>query len=278
MLRFYTGIAFIFLYACNSTATKNNVEPQIQTLKTQVESNITKIDTALYSQLSYWDSTMERYGTSYIDTFTEGGVKFRFVQLENDSDVNSATLERYTNGHWIERIEFDKENHTGDFDHSKDINRDGYNDITRILRYTSEVYFFDTIKKDFIDSATAELNDGIFLLDSNRNIFCDFQEFKQLCGNISSSLYTFKNNKRYNIFKLKLSNCDDENRIFINKIILNKCLSGDLESLEPIETIRLKKSINLEDYKPIKLANGEESYFDYITYWQDRYKQLLGYK
>ena len=271
MLRIYTCFILIILFACNTNTIKKD-------LKKEVESNALKIDTASYDQLPFWDSSMKGYGPSYIDTFTESGVKFRFVQIENDTDVNSATLERFTNGKWIERIEFEKINHTGDFDRSEDINRDGYNDITRVLRFTTEVYFFDSIKKDFIDSATAELNDGIFLLDSTRNIFCDFQEFKQLCGNIYTSLYTFKNNKRLNLFKLELSNCDDENRLFVNKIILNKCLSGDLKSLKPIETTKLKKSINIEDYKAIKLLNGEENYFNYISYWQQRYKKLLGYK
>jgi sugar lactone lactonase YvrE len=236
-------------------------------------------DTIKYTGLPFWgDTTMERYGVSYLDTFTEGGIKFRFVHLRNDRRrTNTATLERFTNNKWIiSGIEFEPLNHEGDFDHSNDVNHDGHKDITHALRFDSEVYFFDPSKKDFIDSSTATINYGIYLIDTTKNIFCDFQEYKSMCGQISSTLYTFKGFRKYDLFRLELYNCDNKNdEDLITKLIFYKCKNGSSGSLQKITETILKKPIDIDNVdKNGNYPNGTDKYFDQLSYWREFYKKF----
>jgi hypothetical protein len=229
-----------------------------------------QIDTSVYIGYPYWDSAMERFGPPYIDTFIEDGIQFRIVHIKNERRyINTATLERLANGKWIKKLEFEPLNHEGPFDRSRDINGDGFNDITHELRFTSEVYFFDPGKKDFIDSSTAEINNGIFLIDTVRNIYCDFQEYKGICGQISSSLYTFRGFRLYKLFELEFSNCDEGKEDSVTKLVLKKCINGSSESLQKVKETILKT--------PLDAYNVDET-FDYKTYWEKTYKNLLGYQ
>ncbi|MDE3145633.1 MAG: hypothetical protein KGL19_15895 [Bacteroidota bacterium] len=229
---------------------------------------INQIDTLFYKGIPYWNSKMKPFGPSYIDTFTESDIKFRIVHINNTRKrINTATLERLTNGKWLKRIEFEPLNHEGDFYRNQDVNRDGFNDIIHELRFNSEVYFFNYSKKDFIDSATAEINDDIFLIDTAKNIFCDFQEYKGMCGQITSSLYTFKGLRKYQLFELEFYNCKDPD--LITKIILKKSINGSSELFKKVKDLVLKKPFGTYDV---------DKSFNYKAYWKKEYKKLLDYQ
>jgi len=223
-----------------------------------------QIDTADY-KLPYKDTTMEVYGPDYIDTFSVGGVQFRFVHINDRRKRNNvATLERLTGGKWIKGITFMPMNHQGDFSHSMDVNNDGFIDITHELRFTSEVYFFDPVEKDFLPASDDQLNGDITLIDRKRNIFCDFQAFKGMCGQITSNLYTYNGFKQKVLFTMHFVNCEAERYAYDITSISIRHPKGNV-----VKVIKLKSPFDAFD-----IDKG----FDYKGYWKKNYKRLLGYK
>jgi hypothetical protein len=80
-------------------------------------------------------------------------------------------------------------------------------------------------------------------------------------------LYTFKNFRKYYLFKLDLDNCKNGDYSKIEKMTLSKCLNGELDQTEKLKTYNLKKQLNPE----------KEKYFDNKKFWTKEYKTLLGY-
>jgi hypothetical protein len=225
-----------------------------------------------YSEFSYIDSTRDVFGNSYIDTFSIAGTRFRVVHEFVDTFPQTATIEKLVGDKWLKRIEFYKANHFGDFHYNEDVNNDGYNDIVRESRFDSEVYFYNPSIKNFIDSVGAEINHDIYLIDTANKVFCDFQELKGLCEQITSTLYTFKDFRRYDFYQLELYNCDNADTI--TKLILKKCINGSSDSLKELEEIKLNKPIGTDTYD----KNGMQTYFDHKAYWSKRYKKFLSSK
>ena len=284
-----TIIILTITISCNTTTKdkKNNANLDTKQLfDTSKYINIyTKtpyLDTINYSKctVSYTgrpDSFETDVPAFFLDTFSQNENKFRLVYQMLDSN-NDATLEKLINGQWFRRIEFYKFNNSGEIVHSIDINNDGYKDITREAHFFKYVYFFDKAKNNFIDTFGAYINDGIILLDTTQNIYCDIQEFRGMCGNIHSQLYTFTNFKRINLFDLELYNCTSNGASILTKLILSKCYDRHrpnekyFDSLVNFETTKLPKPINLDkDYEP------RYSYFDYVSFWKKNYKRLMGY-
>lgn len=164
-------------------------------------------------------------------------------------------------------------NLVGDFYHSRDVNGDGFNDITQNENFVQAVYFFNPQTKTFLDTLYDGDNNYINpewdLIDTARKIFCDFQSLKGMCDDIHSTLYTYKGFKRYTLYDLELYNCTetDDNTDTITKLILSKCINGNSDSQQKIKETILSKPI-IVDYG--------SSYFDYKNYWLARYKKLLG--
>jgi hypothetical protein len=202
----------------------------------------------------------------YIDTFSLNNSKFRIIHRVNDPN-NDATLEKFTNGQWFRRIEFDKFNGSGEITHNIDVNNDGYIDILRDARFFQEIYLYNPSIENFIDSSCGQLNTHVFLLDTLHNIYCDFQEYRQHCNTIFSSLYTFKNFKKVYLFRLDLDNCKNGSYSKIEKMVLYKCLFNELYPHKKLKTILLEKPLDPE----------QENYFDNKQFWKKQYKRLLGY-
>jgi len=287
MLKIIFGFCLlsIFVYACNNGAT-NSVKvdtlpavaqddfPIRSTMSYSEEMfNNDTIDTENYTGFPYRDSTMDCY-ESYIDTFTEGGARFRIVSEHSDTSISTATVEKFADGKWIKRILFERLNHTGDFAHAEDVNRDGYVDFTRGLRFTSEAYLFDPSIKDFVAPSGVDLNYEIYVIDSNRNIFCDFQDFKQMAGQLHSKLYTFKGFARYDLYDLEFYNGGEDSSSLVTKLILSKCISGDADSTQTIEEIKLPQTIDIEEVSK-KYADSSDYFYDYRSFWKERYKKLV---
>jgi len=221
-------------------------------------------DTTAY-HLPYRDNTMETYGPDYIDTFSVSGVGFRFVHVDNRrKGLNRVTLERLTDGKWIRGVTFEPMRLQHDLHHSVDVNNDGFIDITRELRFTSEVYFFDPVAKDFLPASDDQLNADITLIDRKGNIFCDFQAYKGMCGQITSDLYTYKGFEKKVLFTMHFDNC--ERGVDIDSITrINIKQPGD----SIVSVIKLKKPVSEFDI---------DKAFAYKAYWRQHYKKLLGYQ
>lgn len=220
---------------------------------------------------------MDRYDSAYIDTFSVDRIKFRFVNPitnvgKERYDVY-VYLEKQINNKWVYTdFGLSAGNHIGDFYHSKDVNGDAFIDITQNRRFVQAVYFYDPETKNFyVDTTTDDnyINPDWTLIDTARKIFCDFQDLKQMCGQIHSTLYTYKGFKQYSLYDLELYNCTetDYNTDTITKFILSKCINGNPDSLVKVDETVLKI--------PIVVAY-DSSYFDYRKYWKERYKNLLG--
>lgn len=269
---------FLFLtsfFACKDKvkiAQKNNEIISIDSSKFINTVSLTPyLDTIDYSkcQVSYkgkLDSFETDLPAFYIDTFTQNNQKFRLIYKMLDRH-NDATLEVFTKGQWFRRIEFDKFNGSGEITHNIDVNNDGFVDILRDARFLHEIYLYNPSISNFMESSCGQLNKKVFLIDTLHNIYCDFQEYRQHCNTIFSSLYTFENYKRVDLFKLNLDNCENGDYSKIKKMVLSKCINTDLETYEELKTIKLKKPLDPE----------KKNYFDNKSFWKKEYKRLLGY-
>ena len=264
-----------------SCRTKQENKKVMESEKSKIEKKI--IDTSTYSHLPYWTDSIDRFSEAYIDTFSVGENKFRFVNPFNTNRTggNSITLQNYINNKWSKtKLVLEDNMHGGDFYHDRDINGDGYIDIANYIRYTQAVYFYDPQINSFKDSAAKEeLNPDWFLIDKAKNIYCDFQEYKGLCDHIHSTLYTYKGFKKILLFDLTLYNCSETNNEtnLITKLILSKYLPQNTDSLKLIEEIKLDKPIDTDKGELLKQYSDSSYYFfDYREFWKDRYKKLIG--
>lgn len=293
-MKFQAIIYFTVLlisFSCNLLSSESTSKNTDTLARTQIhkqgdsenEQASNTIDVANYDSLPYWNDTISQYSEAYIDTFSVNGNKFRFVSpvASHRTGTNTLRLQQLINNQWyITNLELNDNVHGGGYDHTKDINADGYNDITNDVRFTQEVYFFNPASKTFFNSSLTIINPDWTLLDTANKIFCDFQQFKGMEGEISSSLYTFRDFKRYELYHLELyngSNGDSAN--LITKLILSKCASGSPDSLIKIQVTNLDKPIDTEAYNDHGLyANGTDRYFDYTRYWKQRFRKLLNYR
>ncbi len=275
---FFSIFLLTFIFSCNNTTqnsvNKHNVDTthSIDSSKYINTASMTPyLDTIDYSQftVSYVgkpDSFEVDIPAFYIDTFSLNNYRFRIIHKVLDED-NDGTLEKFTNGQWVRRIEFYKFNGSGDITHKVDVNNDGFVDILREAKFLQEIYLYNPSINNFIDTSCGVLNNDVFLIDTLHNIYCDFQEYRQHCNTIFSSIYTFKNFKKYYLFKLDLDNCKNGDYSKIEKMTLSKCINGELDETEELKTYKLKKPLNPD----------EEHYFDNKKFWTKEYKKLLGY-
>ncbi len=282
MSHFFHQIIIVFLIfctACNTKIKEDNLAINKMSYETgshaSVNFSVDSFDSKNYSSFPYWEATMEQFGESYIDTFSVAGIKFRIVHEQADSFPQIITLEKLTiDKKWLKRIEFYDYNKAFEVEHLQDINRDGYIDILRYMYFDEEIYFFDPRKMDFVDSVGAIINPSVHLIDKVKNIFCDFQSYRENCGQIHSTLYTFKGLSKYELYQVELYNCDDEDENSkVTKLILHKCIAGTSDSLVKVEETKLGKAINIDDSQ---YSDGGQSYFNHKAYWLKRYKKLLG--
>lgn len=277
------------VFACttnNSKEPKPIVDSSLKkvVLDTSTTNSIASlVDTLQYLNLPYWTKEIDRFSDAYIDTFSVAGNKFRFVNpiATHQTGGNSVALQSLINGKWtISKLELEDNIHGGNFFHDQDINGDGFIDIVNTIRFTAVVYFYNPKINSFIDTpALEEVNPDWVLLDKAKNIYCDFQEYKGMCDEIHSKLYTYKEFKRIDLYDLTLYNCSETNNEtnIITKLILSKCINSNSEETKVINETKLDKPIDTQGYNDNgKYPNGSDTYFDYKKYWQDKYKGLLG--
>ena len=226
------------------------------------------IDNTDYSKIPVVKKIDECFGASYVYHFKVGNTSFRAVHIRVDSFPETVTIQKYQHKKWYNRLKFQSINHHGCVEF-KDVNNDGFIDLVMGSRFDTEVYFYNPAIHNFIDSVCCNINDDVYLIDTVRHIYCDFQSLKSMCGQLTSTLYTIKKFEKRVLFHLELVNCDkNREEIQIKKLILSKCINGNEEKLEELQTIHLKKPLDQET----------ENYFDNKAFWMKRYKKLLGYK
>jgi|GEM_PF-4537003 len=258
------GVVFC---SCNN---KTEISKNQDTLFFNEITKVPYLDTTTYSiantsYKSLEDAIGKDSPSYFIDSFSQRGNDFRLIYKLFDIS-NGVTLEKLTNGKWIRRIEFDKFNGAGLITHAIDVNNDGFKDILRESRFFSLIYLYNPAINNFIDTSCGDLNNDVYLIDTLHNIYCDFQEYRQHCRTIASTLYTYKNYTKYYLYRLELYNCDDD-RLKVTKLILSKCTNGKLEGLEEIKTYKLQKPLDTD----------AENYFDNKNFWKREYKGLLKY-
>lgn len=202
--------------------------------------------------LPFWDSTIAHAGADgYVDTFSVNNCRFRIVHHDTLYD---GIIEKYNEGRWIENITFESLGNHNDYDRTRDVNGDGYNDIILSWKWDTQVFLFNSHFNHFEDDSLW-LPDEWEMIDSTRKIFCNYWEHEKVSES-HSELYTFKGNKLQVLFHLEfISDSDDEE---IKKLVLFKVVNGN--------KIKVKES-------PFK-----EDDFDYVSYWEKNYKRLLDYK
>lgn len=241
-----------------------------QTYNTNSEGSVNfppkSYDTTDYSNVSIVKKLGNYSDESFIYKFSVGKNNFRAVHIKSDSFPQTIVIQKFNKNKWYNRLEFNEQDKFNGIT-LEDVNKDGYIDLVRGRYFDGECYLYKPSINNFIDSVCGELNYDIFLIDTTNKVWCDFQEYRQNCGNIFSTLYSFINYSKYNLYHLQLYNCSNDHSV-ITKLILSECINGDYENLKHIRTILLKKPLN---------AN-KEHYFDDKIFWRREYKKLLGYR
>lgn len=212
------------------------------------------IDTALYNNLSYWDTTISHASSQgYKDTFSVAGASFRLIHNDTTFD---GMLEKFENGDWVVQWIAQVLGNHNDYDRTYDLNGDGYKDFIFYWKWFGEVHLFDPSKKTFSDTVNCQIERNWWLLDSARNIFYEVIQGKLMSGTVESNLFTFNKFKRIDLLSLDLNydrDADDD------------IITGGM----------LKDTANhiiTRDVKPTKKTDVTE--FDYYTFWKKQYKYL----
>ncbi|MBA4198424.1 MAG: hypothetical protein C0459_12810 [Chitinophaga sp.] len=297
-------IIFIFLSAITVTSCNNINSPNTILKKADIDTTIldisklgsdtnnslvNKVDTFNYINIPYWDSTMGRFDSAYIDTFTVDGNQFRFINPYGDTIPKLdklVYLEKRVYGKWIYTgLALGTMNHVYDFHHSRDVNGDGYIDITQDLKWDQIVYFYNPQTHTYPSNSSWHIdsddyiNSNWVLIDTSKKIFCDFFEGKGRCGSIHSTLYTFNGTVKKNLYDLELYNCSTEDGNLITKLVLSELverkyydhhLMFEKDSIISSKDIPLKKPIDTDKEYDEKIG-----YFDYVNFWKQRYKELI---
>src|SRR5262249_144356 len=136
-----------------------------------------------FENLPFWDSSINHFSDAYIDTFSEDGCKFRIVSPVESyaTGGNSVRLQNLLNNQWTYiGVELKNNIYGSNYDYSVDINNDGFNDITNYLRFSQDVYFFNPTTKNFIAIDPEAISYDWTLIDTAKNIYCDFNEEKRM--------------------------------------------------------------------------------------------------
>jgi hypothetical protein len=236
------------------------------------------IDTSKHLDLQFWNKEMSKFSNLSLDTFSIGQTKFRFINPIKTRANPSFTvlLQRREKEQWINTtIRIERGMHTNNYVYDQDLNDDGFNDIVIENRFDEMVYLFDPKSKTFVDSSIQSFNPVRVLLDRKNKIYCDFQLYKGMCGQPQTELYTISGVKKVILYHVDLNNCDDSlGPDYCTKIVLKKSLDGTgYDSLQVIEETKLDTPVPIDYvYVERKKIGG----FDYVKYWRNSYKQLLG--
>jgi hypothetical protein len=208
-----------------------------------------ELDTAQWKRgverLPFLTSDMSRNQfEGYIDTFTLNSYCFRIIHHDSLYDGN---VERYENGSWVTNLQFKNlGNHNG-YSRDRDVNNDGYNDIVFYKKWDSDVFLFNKRGNNFYTTSFQHPQEWT-LIDSAKNIFCDFFGFKFADKN-TSKLYKFHGDSIETLYHLSFDEeTIDKDRLTIRKVILFNAVGK-----------------RVRDF-PI---NSPE--FDYIEFWKKFY-------
>jgi hypothetical protein len=195
-----------------------------------------------------------------IDTFTEGGFKFRIVHGDS---AYSHWLEKLTAGKWVQKTEL-YYGGTQQFDRTQDITLDGYNDIIQTGRHGFNVYPFNPVTGEFIDTANMYFCYDYGVLDSVNKVYFNFNNHQYLTGFVTSSLYTLKSDSIYYLYYIYFDYTKNGDNI--EKYGLFRCKNGNFDSAEQVSTTRLRH--------PLSVYALEDS-LDFKKYWKREYRRLV---
>lgn len=208
------------------------------------------VDTSLYAELPYWDTSLSYSSSAYMDTFAIGKTGFRIIHAAYKS---SLIVEKEDNSNWIVQYDAGDFEYSENFDRTKDLNRDGYKDLIFESRRFGSVYFFDAARKTFSDTPNCDIVTMDWLIDTARNWYAEVYPKKPVVSN----LFTFKDLGRVDLLRMEF---DTD-----NGLNLLNCLLFNANSNQTI------KKLNLT-------GNADVWSFNYDSCWKKQFKYLHGFK
>jgi len=194
--------------------------------------------------------SMDNFDRGYVDTFSISKNKFRIRAANGECCI----VEKLKATTWSKNFYYIISQYG--FGISRDVNGDGYFDFISKRNRLSDVYLFDTLAKQFIDTPFTIVPDWVEL-DKRHKIFCNYWTLYKI-SDMRSELYTFDKGEIKTLFYIKF--ITGKNAGIIKKIILYNNTST-----------RPKKIYELK-------VNPNEIDFDYEKFWASRYQQLMGYQ
>lgn len=242
------------------------------------------LKTFTYTLLKNVPSYEANLHNGFMDTFSIAGAKFRYRLnpdiKDNDWGSDSAcVVEKLCDTGWqINVYSLYSNKYTDSI--LADINGDGYSDLIGCYQLFTLVHFFNQETKCF-DTAVVSLGRSWRLLDKKRKILCDNVDYRG--EEISITLYTFHGLEPVPAFYLQFTysdssygynDTDEDIRLWTIKLYRTEAMKFTDEG--GIITPKGDKWL---------IASTKEKHnidyyynFDYIKYWRDRYKKLLGIK
>ncbi len=211
------------------------------------------IDQNDYKGLPFWEQGMEHTGEAgYIDTFTIGENKLRIIHQASKFD---GVVEVNKNGTWCKVLVFDDLANNNDYDRTKDLNRDGYNDLIFQRKWSGDVHFFDPAKGYFSPDVNCEIGEDWHELDSTAAIYYEVNAYN-LTRAVISKLFLIKKNARVELADLTLTFDPNDEDYNINKAALHYANSNHTEE------IKLPQKASVTS-------------FDYKGFWKEKQKSIL---
>jgi len=209
------------------------------------------IDTGLYNELPYWDTSLSYNSSAYEDTFSIHETGFRIIHPGNQS---TFIVEKMDNENWV--VQFDTENFENSvgYDRMKDLNLDGYNDLVVSGRKFGSVFFFNPAIKAFTYTPGCDIvTMDWWLIDTGRNWYAEVYPK----NTVVSNLFTFKGFERVDLLRMEFDKGDNE--MLANAFLYN--------------------AYNEQPLKKLKFTGEFDAYdFNYDSCWKKQFKYVPGFK
>lgn len=273
----------LFLLSCNKPKKsskrykKQFTDTSLGRLQLYDSINDNGIDRNSYVGFKYWnDTTMSRFQSTYIDTFTVGGNQFRIVDTYGDDTTISdyVRLQQNIKGEWHlqKNVYYPFLYGSGGAIYLEDINYDGYKDLCQYIRFNSDVTFYNSIMKKFNDSVDIIVKEfPSKIIDKELNLFCDFSFRKGFRGDITSTLFSIENYKRKDFFNIEFDGPATKEDSFLLDTVINVFYLYKFKNTENYT----RDSIGTFKIKPIYDKFKIEELFDYVGFWKKNYKRIL---
>jgi hypothetical protein len=247
-LKYFATVFVVLVFiSCNQNASltsRNEIADSIRinVLPVAQDSLKNAIDLNSYEELPFWTSDMEHMrANGYIDTFTIGGSKLRIAHQTEKFD---GIVEVNKNGKWFKVWQFESLGNHNDYERTRDLNRDGYNDLIFYWKWYAEVHFFDPAKGYFPKEVNCRLGESWDVLDSAAGVFYEINQGKLLAP-VESNLFMIKKNERIDLADLTLTFDSGDENYYVNKAELHFVNSNKIEEIK----VQVKTGVIDFDYK-----------------------------